>query len=149
MFPVFFNGCSAYTFQFTPGKGRFQHIGGIHGTFGSACAHKGVHFVYKENNLTVGICYLLEHGLEPVFKFPTVFCAGDQGSHIQCHHPFVFQGFRDIALYNPLCQTLHNGGLAHARLANQDRIVLGPSGKDLDDSPDFIITADDRVQIAF
>jgi len=42
----------------------------------------------------------------------------------------------------------HDGGLADARLADQDRIVLGAAGEHLDRAPDLLVAADDRIELA-
>src|SRR5207249_10685509 len=39
-------------------------------------------------------------------------------------------------------------GLTHAGLADQHRIVLRPTGKDLDDALDLLLAADDRIELA-
>ena len=47
-----------------------------------------------------------------------------------------------------LRQALDDGGLAHASLAEQHRIVLGAAAQNLDDALDFVFAADDRVHFA-
>jgi hypothetical protein len=47
-----------------------------------------------------------------------------------------------------LRQALDDGGLAHARVADQGRVVLGAAGKDLHDAADLFVTSDDRVELA-
>ena len=42
---------------------------------------------------------------------------------------------------------LDDGGLADARLADQDRIVLGPAREHLDGAPDLLVAADHRVEL--
>src|SRR5262245_32643831 len=37
--------------------------------------------------------------------------------------------------------------LPHAGLADEDRVVLGAAAEDLDDSADFLVAADDRVEL--
>ena len=47
-----------------------------------------------------------------------------------------------------LRQALGDGGLAHARLADQHRVVLLAAREDLDDALDLVLAADDRVELA-
>ena len=54
----------------------------------------------------------------------------------------------DVAGDDPLRQALDDCRLADPRLADQDRVVLGPSAEDLDDAADLRIAADDRVHLA-
>ena len=53
-----------------------------------------------------------------------------------------------VAVGDPLGQAFGDGRLAHAGLADEDRVVLGPPGQDLDDPADLLLAADDRVQLA-
>src|SRR6185437_1080005 len=41
------------------------------------------------------------------------------------------------------------GGLAHARLADVERVVLAPAAQHLDGALDFVGTADQRIDLAF
>ena len=47
-----------------------------------------------------------------------------------------------------LGQALDDGGLAHARLADQHRVVLLAARQDLDDALDLLLAPDDRVELA-
>src|SRR4029079_19191652 len=51
-------------------------------------------------------------------------------------------------LDDALGQPLDDGGLAHARLADQNGVVLGSSGEDLHAPLDLLLPADDRVELA-
>ena len=48
-----------------------------------------------------------------------------------------------------LGQALDDGRLADARFAQQHRVVLLPAAEDLDDAFDFVLAADDRIELAF
>ena len=45
-------------------------------------------------------------------------------------------------------QALHNGGLAHARLADQHRVVLGAAAQNLDGAANLLVPADHRIELA-
>src|SRR2546427_8294207 len=62
--------------------------------------------------------------------------------------PLVAQLFRDLSRQHPLRQPFHDGRLAHARLADQDRVVLLPAGEDLDHRLDLLRTADHGIELA-
>jgi hypothetical protein len=47
-----------------------------------------------------------------------------------------------------LGQAFDDGGLAHARLADQHRVVLGAALQDLDRPADLVVAADHRVELA-
>jgi hypothetical protein len=130
-------------------QGRLEQVAGVHRPLGLARSHDNVQLVDEQNDLSLGADDLLEHGLEPVLELAAELRPGDQGPHIECDDALVLQPRRHIARDDPLRQALDDGGLAHARLTDQDGIVLGPPVEDLHAPPNFLIPADDRVELAF
>jgi len=102
----------------------------------------------KEDDRAGALFDLAQHRLEPLFELPAELAAGDQGSHVQRDHASLLEPFRHVAVHDPLRQPLRDRRLAHARLTDQARIVLGASGEDLDHAADFFVPADDGVQLA-
>ena len=149
IFAVFIERCRPDAAQFAPGKGRFEHIGGVHGPFRGAGADDGVDFIDEEDDFPLGVGYFLEDGLQPFFEFAAVFGPGDKGADIEADNPFVLQTFRDIAVDDPLGQTFNNGGFADTGFTDEDGIVLRPPGEDLHDPPDFVIPADNGIEGPF
>ena len=68
--------------------------------------------------------------------------------HVQHQHPLALQGFRHFLVDDALRQTFHDGGLAHARLADQHRVVLGAALQHLDRAADLVVAPDHRVELA-
>ena len=60
----------------------------------------------------------------------------------------VLEALGHVAADDALGQALDDGGLADARLADEDRVVLRPAAEDLDDPPDLVVAADDRIELA-
>ena len=145
---VFVEGGRADGPQLAAGEHRLEHVGGVHGAFGGAGAHEGVHLIDEEDDLALGFGDLLEHGLEPVLELAAVLGAGDQRADVQRHDPLVLEPFGHVAVDDALGQSLDQGGLAHAGLADQHRVVLGAAGEHLDDAADLVVAADDRVELA-
>ncbi len=56
--------------------------------------------------------------------------------------------FRDVAIDDAQRQAFGDGGLAHARFADQNRIVLGAAGQHLDGAADFLVAPDHRIEFA-
>ena len=77
-----------------------------------------------------------------------VFGPGQHTGKVKRQHAAVLQHLGDIALDDLLGQALDNRRFAHAGLADQHGIVLGPAAEDLDHPLDLLIAADDRVQLA-
>ena len=59
-----------------------------------------------------------------------------------------FERFGHLAVDDALREALDDRGLAHARLADQHRVVLGAALQDLDRAADLVVAADHRVELA-
>ena len=90
----------------------------------------------------------VQHGLQPLLELAAEFGARDQRAHVQRHQPLVAQAFGHIAIDDAQRQAFGDGGLAHAGLADQHRIVLGAAGQHLDGAADFLVAADHRIELA-
>ena len=88
-----------------------------------------------------------EHGLKALLEFAAELRAGNQRAHIQREDGLVFQPLRHIAPDNALGKALGDGGLANARLANKDGVILGLSRENADHIADFAVPADNGVQL--
>ncbi len=91
---------------------------------------------------------LFERVFEPLLKLAAVFRPGHHARQIQRNHALLPQKLGDIALCNALCQPLCNGRFAHARLADEYRVILGAPNENLDDPLDLLLSADDGVQLS-
>ena len=83
MFAILIQGRGPHAMQFTPRQGRFQKIGGIHGTFGLASTHKRVHFINEQDDAAFCRRDFRQHGFQAFLKLAAEFCASDQGSHVE------------------------------------------------------------------
>ncbi len=107
-----------------------------------------MNFVNKEYGFPLALPQLLEYRFKPILKLATVFGAGYQGPQIQGNHLFVAQGIRHVAIDDALGQALDDGGFAHPRFTDQHRVIFGPPGENLNHSPNLIIAANHRVELA-
>ena len=107
-----------------------------------------MNFVDEQNNLTGAVHHFLHHALQTLFKFTLILGAGNQRAHIQGVDLFGFQVFGHLPVHDVLGNALGDGRLAHARLAHQDRVVLGAAGQDLQHTANLVVTADYRIQFA-
>ena len=133
--------------QLAPGQHGLEQVARVHGAFGLARAHDGVQLVDEEQNPAFALGDFLQHGLQPLLKFAPVFGAGDQAAHVQTEHGAILQAVRHVPSDNPLSQPFGNGGFTNAGLADQHRVVLGFPGQDPNDAADFVIPANDRIQL--
>ena len=90
----------------------------------------------------------VEHGLQPLLEFAAVFRAGDQRAHVEREQLLVAQALGHVAVDDALRQAFDDGGLADAGLADQHRIVLRAPRQNLDRAADFLVAADDRIELA-
>ena len=103
--------------------------------------------INKQNDVAFALFDFVQNRLQTFLKFAAVLCTGDQRAHIQRENSLVFQRTRHITAHNTLCQTFCDGGLADARFADQNRIVLGFTRQNPDDVTNLIISADDRIHL--
>ncbi len=134
--------------QLAAGQGRLEQIAGVHRALGLARADDGVQFVDEEDDLPVAAGDFLDDGLEAVLEFAAIFRPGDQRAHVQRDDALVLQHGRHVAVEHADGQALDDGRLADARLADQHGIVFGAAGQDLHGAADFLVAADDRVDLS-
>ena len=144
---VLIQGGGADAVQLAPGQHGLQQVACIHGAVGLAGAHDGVQLIDEEDDLALALLDFVQDTLQTFLKLAAVLGAGHQGAHIQAEDGAALQVFGHIAPDNPLGQALGDGGLADAGLADQAGVVLGLTGQDPDHVPDFLVTADDGVQL--
>ena len=94
-------------------------------------------FIDEEYGARLLLEFVEEH-LEALLEVSTVLRAGQQGAQVEQVHDAVSDHLRHIGIHDALRQTLGDGGLAHARLADQERIVLAAATEDLDDALQFV-----------
>ena len=134
--------------QLAAGQHRLEHVAGVHRALGRAGADHGVQLVDEQQDPALGGLHLGQHGLEPLLELAAVLRAGDQRAHVEGEDRLVPQALRHVAADDALGQALDDGGLADAGVADEDRVVLGLAGQDLDDPADLGVAADHRVELA-
>ena len=107
-----------------------------------------MHLVNEQDDFAIGAGDFIQNRFQAFFKVAAKLGARDQRAHVQRHQFAVAQGLRHVAIDDAQRQAFGDGGLAHARLADQHRIVLGTAGQDLDGAADFLVASDHRIQLA-
>ena len=90
----------------------------------------------------------LEHALEALLEIAAVLGAGQQRAHVQRVHVGLGQDLGHFLLDDAPGQALGDGGLAHAGLTDQQRVVLAAAAQDLDHALDLVLAADQRIDLA-
>ena len=145
---VFVERGRADAVQLAARQRRLEQVRGVHGAVGLAGADQRVHLVDEQDDAAVRRRHLLQHGLEPLLELAAIFRAGDQRAHVERKQLLVLQALRHVAVDDALGQTLDDGGLADAGLADQHRVVLGAAGEHLDGAADLLVAPDHRVDLA-
>ena len=107
-----------------------------------------MHLVDEQDDAALGRGDLGEDRLQTLLELAAIFGAGDQGAHVQGHDGLVAQALGHVAVDDAQGESFDDGGLADAGLADQDGVVLGAAGEDLDGAADLLVAADDRVDLA-
>ena len=105
--------------------------------------------VDEGDDLAVRVLDFVEHALQALLELTTVLRAGHHGAQVKGDELLALQGGGHVARHDTLGQALHDGGLADARLTDQHRVVLGTAAQDLNHTANLLVTADDRVELAF
>ena len=134
--------------QFAAGERGLQHVARIHRALGLAGADHGVDLVDEQDDLPFLLGQIREHRLQPLLELAAELRARDQRAHVEREHALVLDALGHLAVDDALREALDESGLAHARLADDDRVVLGAPLQHLDGAADLVVAADDRVDLA-
>jgi hypothetical protein len=135
--------------ELAAGEHRLEHVPGVHGALAARTrSDDGVDLVDEGDDLPVAVADLLEHRLEPLLELAAVLRAREHRREVERVERLVAQALGHIALDDALREALDDRGLADARLADEDRVVLGAPGQDLHHPADLGVTADHRVELS-
>ena len=126
-----------------------EHVAGVHRAFGLAGADHGVQLVDEDDGLAF---VLAPASFSTVFSrssnSPRYLAPASSAAMSSDQHALVLQRIGHLAGDDALRQAFDDGGLAHAGLADQHRVVLGAALQHLDGAADLVVAADHRVELA-
>ncbi|CAB4891906.1 unannotated protein [freshwater metagenome] len=105
--------------------------------------------VDERDDLTGGVLDVVEHGLEPLLELTAELRTRDHRSEIERDDGLTAQALRNVTGDDALGESFDDGRLADAGFTDEHRVVLGAPGQHLDDTPDFGVSADDGIELAF
>ncbi len=143
---VFIQRRRADALQFATCQGRLEDVGRIQRPFGRACADDGVHLVNEQQHVA-SLVDFRQHVFESLLEFTAVLAASHHAANVQRHHALAHQHIRHLALHNALRQSFNHGALAHTRFTNQHGIVLRATNQNLNQTRDFHIAPNHRIQL--
>ncbi len=128
-------------------RGLEQVAGVERAARGRAGADQRVDLVDEQDRVGL-LLQLLQHALQALLEVAAVLGAGEQRAHVERVDGRIGQDLGHVALGDAPGQAFGDGGLADAGLADQQRVVLAPAAQDLDHALDFVLAADQRVDLA-
>ena len=132
--------------EITPGQSGLQDVGSVCRTFRSASTDNRMQLINEEDDVAVSF-YLVNCGLDPLLKVSTILGASHHAGQIQGNQALVFQDLRHLARLDLQGQALCHSGFAHTGFTDEHRVVLGAAAQDLDDTLNFSLAANDRVNL--
>ena len=131
--------------EFAARELRLEHVAGVDRALARPRTDDGVQLVDEEDDLALRVGDFLEERLESVLEFAAELRARDHRADVHRDDLLVFQRLRHIPADDPPRQPLDDRRLAHARLADEHRVVFRAPRKHLHDAADFIIAPDDGI----
>ena len=126
---------------------RLEHVRGVDGALGGAGADERVQLVQEED--TFSDCRIsFMTALSRSSNWPRYFVPATRAPRSSWSSRLCDEHVRHVVVDDLLGEALDDGRLAHAGLADQDRVVLRAAGEDLDDPLDLGLAADHRVELA-
>ena len=148
VFAVFVQRRGTDAVQLATRQRGLEHVARVHRALGLARAHHRVQLVDEDDGLAFVLGQLAQHSFQALFKLAPELGTGQQRGHVQRQHALAFERIGHLARDDALGQPFDDGGLAHARLADQYGIVFGAALQHLNGAADFIVAANHRVEFA-
>ena len=102
----------------------------------------------EKNDFPLRLLHFFDGRLQPFLELAAEAGAGDHGTQIQTHQALARKDFGDVVRDDLLGQAFDDGRLAHARIADEHRIVLGSPAEHLNDAQNLRIATNYRVELA-
>ena len=129
-------------------KGRFQDVGGVHGTrtIGTS-PHKRMDLINEEDTFASRLYDIVHHSFEALFKLTLILGTCYERTHIKRVDLFALEVLRHIATQDTMSKALHNGCLTRTGLTYQYRIILGATAKNLQYATNLLIATYHGVEL--
>ena len=132
--------------ELTASEHRLEDRRSVDRAFGRTRTHERVELVDEQDDVAAR-ADLLQHLLEALLEVTAVARPSDEGAEVERVELLALQRVRHVVDDDLLAETLDDGGLADAGLADEHRVVLGAAGQHLHDPLDLTVTPDDRIEL--
>ena len=146
MLAIFVERGGADGLELPPCQHWLEDRGSINRAFSSARTNEGVDLIDEEHDVAAGVDFL-EDLLEAFLKITAIARSGHEGAKIEGVDLLVLESLGHIATDNVLGKPFDDGGLADARLTDQDWVVLGAARQDLHHALDLGLTPNHGVKL--
>ena len=134
--------------ELTAGQGRLEDVRRIQASLRAAGSDNCVELVYEEDNVRIR-AGLPDYRFETLLEIPTVLRSGDDRRYVQGNQSFLGQGRGYASACYPQSDPFDYRRLPHPGLTNQHRVILLAPTKDLYDTGNLGLPADNGVQFSF
>ena len=141
---VFVERRGADGLQFAPCECRFEDVGRVEAALCRTGTHDGVYLV-DEYDRVLGLAQFVEQLLHALLEFAAELRARYERRYVEREERLVGDGVGHLAACNAQSQPFDDGALAHARLADEDRVVLLAAREYLDYALDLLLAPHDGV----
>ena len=142
VFLVFQPGGGRQGAQLAARQGRLEQVGGVAAAFCAAGADQRVRLVDEQDDRLRAVAHGVDHALEALLELALHAGAGLQQAEVEHPQDHLLQRRRHFAGGDAQGQALDHRGLADARRADQDRVVLPPAQEDVDALADLPVAPD-------
>ena len=106
-----------------------------------------MNLVDEEDDAAFRLGHLVDDALQTFLELTLVLGTSHQCTHVERIELLVLQVLGHIATNDTTCKPFDDGGLTRTGFANQNRIVLGTTTQDLEQTTNLVITANDGVEL--
>ena len=146
-FAVFVDGGSADALHFAACQGRFQDIGGIETARRRTGTDNRVYLIDEKNDFIV-LFEFFDELAQTFFKLSAILRAGHDGRHVERHDALSCEHARGFAAGDALREAFHDRALAHAGVADENRVVLLAAAEYLHHTLRFALAPHHGIQSA-
>jgi hypothetical protein len=143
---VLVEGRRADRLQLASREHRLEDRRRVDRALGGTRPDEGVQLVDEQDDVAAGPD-LLEDLLEALLEVTPVAAPRHERAEVERVELLALQGLGDVVAHDALGEPLHDGGLAHPRLADEHRVVLRAPGQHLHHALDLPVPADHRVEL--
>jgi len=124
VFAELVEGGGADALELASRQSGLEHVGGIHGPLCRSGSDNCVQLVDEQDDLALGGRDLVDYRLEALLELAAELRARHESAHVQRHDALVAQHLGDVLGGDLLSEPFGDRRLAHAWLADEDRVVL-------------------------